>query len=239
MIRMRIEPFGVGSVIHVIQRGGRGGEIIRDENDRRRFLRSLFYLNDTHADEYWHRATSRVPLYERPAHWPERQPLVRILALTLLSNHFHLLLQEIGEGGTTKFMQRLCGSMSMCFNRKYSEKGSLFQGSYHARTVSGDAHFNYLAFYILVKNTLEMYPGGLRRALANFDEAWRWALAYPFSSLGGQVAGAHTPIMDDPDGLVATIVGPGDAFKQEAKELLELHMASRGEEFASLMLEPW
>lgn len=177
--------------------------------------------------------------FVRPLHWPEREPLVHILAWTLLTNHFHLLVQEIRESGTAKFMQRIGGSMSMCFNLKYQEKGSLFQGSYHARTVAEEGHYQYLAFYILVKNVLDLYPGGLSAAQRNFDDAWEWAKRYPFSSLRDTISGSHSPIIDDSENLIGSIIGKGDAYKQEAQELLDFHIASHGEEFGELMLEPW
>jgi hypothetical protein len=214
-------------------------DIVRDTDDRWRFAKSLFILKDTHTDPNWHRETAELPMFERPSHWPEREPLVRILGWTLLSNHFHLLLQEIREGGTAKFMQRIGGSMSMCSNLKYREKGSIFQGSYHGRAVERDAHLNYLAFYILVKNVLEMYPGGLEAAVANFDNAWEWAIHYPFSNLSDIISGTSIPIVDDADGLLEGIIGRGNSFKEEARGLLEAHMFSRGEDFKEVMLEPW
>ena len=41
---MRTEPYSIDSIIHVSKRGTRGIDIVRDEDDRLRFLRSLFYL---------------------------------------------------------------------------------------------------------------------------------------------------------------------------------------------------
>lgn len=164
---------------------------------------------------------------------------MRILGWTLLSNHFHLLLQEITEGGIAKFMQRLGGSMSTCFNAKYKEKGSLFQGSYHARLVSQDEHRQYLAFYVLVKNVFEMYPGGLSKAYSHFDHAWKWAKEYPYSSLRDCVSENSSPILDDPEDLIGSLISVGDTYKKEARELLSFHLQSRGEEFKSLMLEDW
>ena len=236
---MRVEPFSVGSVIHVTKRGVRGTDIVRDMEDRYRFVKALFLLNDTHSDPHWHRETADLPLFERPEHWPPREPLVRILAWTLLSNHFHLLLQEVREGGTAKFIQRLSGSMSLCFNLKYHEKGSLFQSAYHARAVNETAHLHYLVFYILVKNVLEMYPGGLSAARDNFDHAWEWASKYQFSSFKDYVSGTPSPVIDDSDGLLMECLERGDASKQEMKELLVLHMSSRGEEFKEISLETW
>jgi len=236
---MRVEPFSIGSVIHLTKRGTRGTDIVRDSGDKHNFIKSLFLLNDTYMDSNWRRETLGLPLFERPNHWPERKPLVHILAWTLLSNHFHLLVQEVQDGGTAKFMQRLGGSMSMCFNLKYKEKGSLFQSSYHARAVSETSHLNYLMFYILVKNVLEMYPGGLAAASANFNDAWEWASQYRFSSFKDHISGVVSPLIDDPDRLLMDILGKGDSSKQEMKELLALHLATRGEEFKDISLESW
>lgn len=236
---MRIEPFGIGSIVHLTQRGTRGTDIMRDDQDGMRIVRTFRYLNDTHTDQFWHRSVADLPALARPDYWPERDPLVQILAWTLLPNHFHLLVQEIRDGGIAKFMQRVGGSMSKYFNAKYLEKGSLFQDSYHARTIAHDEHYQYLAFYILVKNVLDMYPGGLRAAQDNFDDAWEWAKRYPYSSFGDVILGRMSPIIDDTEGLITNIVGPGDSYKQEARELLEFHLTSHGEEFKDLMLEPW
>lgn len=214
-------------------------DIMRGTHDFNRGKRALFYLNDTHADANWHRQALAGEPFSRPDHWPEHDPLVRILAWTFLSNHFHIVLQEFREGGTAKFMQRFCGSMSTYFNIKYGEKGSLFQGSYHSRTVSDDEHLKYLAFYVLVKNVLDMYPGGLHAAQDNFDDAWEWAKHYSYSSLQNVISSEPSPILDDEEQLISSLIGPGDTYKQEARELLDFHMSSRGEGFTDIMLESW
>ncbi len=225
--------------MHVIQHGTRDAHIVREGADRQRFTETLCYLNDTHTDPMWRRAIASLDPFSRPEHWPERDPLVRILAWTLLDNHFHLLVQEIREGGLAKFMQRFGGSLSMYFNMRYKEKGSLFQSSYRARTVTENEHYQYLAFYILVKNVLDMYPGGLKAAHENFDDAWEWAKQYPYSSFRDVVSGTASPILGDEEGLVAGIISVGDTYKQEARELLDFHLAARGEGFKDIMLEPW
>lgn len=234
---MRVEPFGIGSVIHVTNRGGHGADIVHDEEDRARFKQSLYYLNDKHVDPYWHSKVANIFPFSRPDEWPEREPLVRILAWTLLSNHFHLLLQEIVEGGTAKFMQRLGGSLSMCFNAKYNERGSLFQGSYRAKLVNEDEHRNYLVFYVLVKNVLEMYPGGLLAAYADFDQAWNWATRYPHSSFQDYFSGQPAIITDDSESLIHSSISPAAQYKKEAKELLEFYLQSKGDQFSNLTLE--
>ncbi|OHB06398.1 MAG: hypothetical protein A3B16_00335 [Candidatus Zambryskibacteria bacterium RIFCSPLOWO2_01_FULL_45_43] len=220
---MRIEPYTTDSIIHVMKRGARGMDIVGGKTDKWYFIKSLFLLNDAYSDRNWHRETAGLPLFKRPDHWPERNSLTRILAWVLMPNHFHLLLQEKSEGGTAKFMQRLCGSMSLCFNLKYKNNGSIFQGAYKAKVVDDDSYLRHLLFYIQVKNVLELYPGGLVAALKNFDKAWEWALKYPFSSLPVYVFGSSSPILGDDQGLISQVHKEA-LSKQDAYEMLKLYV---------------
>ena len=95
---MRVEPYVVGSYVHVLKRGARGLPITRDEKDKWRFVRLLYYMNDEFKDDFWERSTIELDLFARPEIWPEQKPIVKILAWTLMPNHFHLLLQETIEG---------------------------------------------------------------------------------------------------------------------------------------------
>lgn len=236
---MRVEPHAIGSILHCTQRGVHGVDIVRDTADRERFTRSLFVLNDEFQHDNWLRDTVGLSLFERPSSWPERKMLVRVLAWTLMSNHFHLLLQEISEGGIAKFMQRLCGSMSLSFNKKYGERGTIFQSSYRGASVDSDPQLQYVVFYILVKNVLELYPDGLKTAAKNFDRAWEWALKYRFSSLRTCALKEVSPIVSDDENLLSDLCRDPQKFKAEAKDALKIHMTTRSEEFGHLMLEDW
>ena len=223
--------------MHVLTRGTRGVNIVRDVADRTQFLRSLYYLNDIYANDNWKRDIAPLGMFERPSHWPEQEPLVNILAFTLMPNHFHLLLEERTESGIAKFMQRLCGSMSKSFNKKYREKGSLFQSSYKGKTVAQDTYLRQLVWYILVKNTLDLYPGGINAALTNFEEAWEWGLEYRFSSFGGSVTKTSSSVVADKEGLISNIC-LSSSFKKDAKGFLKMHKF-RSEELKVLALEGW
>lgn len=214
-------------------------EIVRDNADRNRFPKLLFYLNDTFYDSNWQKATRILNPFERPSEWPERKSLARILAWALVPNHFHLLLEEIHEGGTSKLMQRVCGSMSAHSNAKYGESGSIFQGSYRSRTVSEDTHLRYLAFYIQVKNVLELYPGGLNQAINQFDDAWEWATHYQFSSLPSFLARSDSPITESES--LWGLYPDTQSFKKEARGLLAAYISHHAsdESLAALTLEPW
>ena len=229
---MRVEPYGLDSYLHVMKRGARGMPLTRHIDDRARFPRLLYYLNDENQIDQWERTVHGLAPFERPAAWPERLPLVKILAWVLMPNHFHLILKPLQEKGVAKFMQRLCGSMSMHYNAKYKDKGSLFQGSYKSRTINTDGHLQVLPAYVMVKNVFELYPGGLRRAVGEFDRAWNWALRYPFSSLPAYAAGAKSPIIDKD--LLGERYPTAEEFYRQARELMELRAATAEEEYKIL-----
>lgn len=216
-----MEPHEVGSFVHVVKRGARGMPITRDEADKRRFVKLLYYLNDEHRSDFWERDICDLGMFERPAVWPERRPLVKVLAWTLMPNHFHLLLKETQERGVARFMQSVCGSMSRYFNEKYSERGSIFQGAYRSRTVETDRHLRYVVPYIVVKNVFELYPGGYVTAAKNFNEAWKWAVdTYPFSSLK-EYAGENSiyAAVVEKDILAEIFCSPAD-FRTNAQDLI-------------------
>lgn len=233
---MRVQPHTVGSIVHVLKRGARGLPIVRNNSDRIRFARLLYLLNDTHQDINWKsNSTVQMALFKRPSQWPEPEPLVRILCWVLMSNHFHLLMEELLEGGTAKFMQRVCGSMSAHANAKYGEKGSLFQGGYKGVTVSSDRHLQYLVPYITVKNVFELYPGGLDKARRNFDAAWKWGTQqYAFSSLPEHAGLRDWPLIDK--GAINELFPTTSDFIHNAREML-LAQAASSEDVQPLILE--
>ncbi len=222
---MRKEPYAVGNIIHVIKRGARGLEIVQDPGDRWRFLLMLRHLNDKYQPKDWFRDLMReglVKTMERPSFWPEQEHLTKILGFTLMDNHFHLILEETEEGGITNFMKRLCSSMTKGFNERYGEQGSLFQGAYRSVTVSSDRQLQRLAVYVMVKNTLEMYPeGGLKEALKDLSIAWEWATRYPYSSLSDYAGERSSMIVDK--SVLGEIFPTPDIFKEFAFEVMKDH----------------
>src|SRR3989344_1437022 len=194
---MRVEPHDIGSYVHAIKRGTKGLPIVRDEADKWRFLKSLFYLNNKNGRIVdWENElhTLNTPMFTWPQTWPKQKKLVEILAFTLLPNHFHLLMREITENGIALFMQGLGTSMSLRFNDKYKENGSIFQGGYKGKTAENDEYVKRLAVYIMVKNSFQLFPGGIVAALKDFDTALEWSITYPFSSLADYAGNRNSPL---------------------------------------------
>lgn len=195
---MRKEPFTVGSFVHVMKRGARGMPIVQDDGDRWRFMLMLNHFNDHFHSESWYRDLMDEKIantLKRASSWPTKNPLVAIEAFTLMPNHFHLILQEVDEGGVAKFMHKLGTGMANYANAKYKERGSLFQGPYRLRNIAEDTYFRYVGVYVMVKNTFELFPHGLEEACKSFNEAWGWAIHYPYSSLGHYAGVVDSPII--------------------------------------------
>ena len=232
---MRVEPFSEGSFVHTIKRGSRGMDIVLNKFDKWQFVKLLFISNDTYSNDNWRRETKDLPLFVRPDTWPKKEPLTDILAWVLMTNHFHILLHERKAGGISKFMQRLCGSLSMSFNARYDSKGSIFQGSYKAKVVDNDSYLRYLAFYIQVKNVLELYPGGLKAALNKFDNAWDWALKYEFSSLPFYIKRIESPIINDVDGIITNM--RHNFNKKESYKMLQTYVNKKNNIWSERLME--
>jgi len=192
---MRKEPFTVGDYIHIYNRGNRKMPIVYDEADRWRFTKSLRFLNEelgvealfkklnTFPKAAFGKRAKRVFDFRFPISWPDHKPVVKILCFFLAPNHFHLLLKEIQKGGITKFMEKIGTGFTNYINLRYKETGRLFQGPYKGRTVNRMQYLQYLNVYIQVLNPFEVYPGGLKKAVEEFDKAFEFAVNYQFGSL--------------------------------------------------------
>jgi len=65
-----------------------------------------------------------------------------------MDNHFHLLVEEVVEGGISKFMQRVGTGYSKYYNKKYERNGSLFQGKFKATKLNGHYILQFLSVYV-------------------------------------------------------------------------------------------
>lgn len=236
---MRKEPFTVGSYVHVIKRGSRGANIVIDDADRWRFILMLRHFNDEYVSENWFRELMDEKIantLNRPSVWTKQKKIVNILCYTLLDNHFHLLLQEIEEGGIAKFMQKLGIGMTNSFNQKYKERGSLFQGAYRSRTVEDDVYLRYVSAYIQVKNSFELYQGGIKEASVNFDKAYNWVANHPYCSLGYYAGTRKSPLIDT--SLLNEIFTPSE-YKSFSRDFIDGYMSKTEDKDGAQILSPF
>jgi REP-associated tyrosine transposase len=109
------------AIYHVTSRGVARCDIFLDDEDCRRFLALL----------------ERVA---KRRHW-------RCPAYTLMSNHYHLLvesrIEELSAG-----MRTLNGSYAQHFNERHARVGHLFQGRFDVRVLRDDEHLVNACEYI-------------------------------------------------------------------------------------------
>lgn len=156
----RIKIYIENGDYHVYNRGVEKRDIFQDDQDYRVFFSFLkSYLSPINV-QIVH------PLLEVTGPGPVRiRPLksffaeVSLLCYCLMPNHFHLLLHQIPPDGMQRFIQALCTSYTMYFNKKYKRIGHLFQGPYKAVFVDRDSYLLHVTRYIHLNSKEMTGPG--------------------------------------------------------------------------------
>ncbi len=93
---------------------------------------------------------------------------MRILAYTLMPNHWHLILQPVLDGDLGIFMHRLTNSHTRKVHAETGTNGSghLYQGRYKSFLVDNDAYLLTLIKYV--------ERNQLRAKLVDRAELWQW-----------------------------------------------------------------
>ena len=165
-----------------------------------------------------------------------RKLLVKILAFCLMPNHFHLLLQQVKDGGIIKFMQKLGTGYTMYFNKVYERVGSLFQGRFKAVLVNQESHFIHLPYYIHC-NPLDLKFPEWRNYGGSTSIDWRGAVGflekYRWSSYLDYIGKKNFPSVTQREFLTEFLGGPEQYRKDTIKWLKEMDL----EEIKNLILE--
>jgi len=180
-------PFFVGKIYHIYDRGVAKCSICNQEADYWRFLQGLCLFNDIKSatNILWQleKTHGRLSLNVLKDYiigeGKKRKPLVRILAYCVKKNHYHLLVEEIQEGGISKFMQKLNQGYAKYFNNKYKRVGHLWQSNFQNVLVDEERYLLYLLVYINVLNSIEIImPNWKEKGIKNIDEALEFAADY-------------------------------------------------------------
>lgn len=184
---MRSTKFASGEFFHVFNRGVDKRTTFTCDQDFVRFVRSLDEFNDVNHD-----ATSSSTI-THPRQFPisERTPLVRIHSYCLMSNHFHLLLEEVVPKGISNFMHRLSTGYTKYFNLKYERTGCLFETAFKARHIITTDDFAHVSRYIHL-NPLDLYDTLWKESPRRLIPALEARVVrYPWSSLASYLSSAY------------------------------------------------
>ena len=99
-----------------------------------------------------------------------------------MPNHFHLLIKEKIEGGTSLFMQKLSTAYTMYFNKKYQKTGSLFGGRFKAKHLNSDEYLKYQFSYIHLNPISIIDSSWKNKKITNNKNAKEFLNLYKYSS---------------------------------------------------------
>lgn len=177
-----------GEIYHVLNRGTENRVVFQNKRDYERFLITLFECNSTDLN---FKNRYRIDLSKGNKKSPE-DPLVEILCICLIPNHFHIAVRQLVDGGIAKLMQRVGNSYTKYFNIKNNRKGSLFMSRYKSVHIKTDSQIRHLITYIHA-NPLDLIMPKWRlgkikdyKKLKDFLENYIWS-SYPFYSCGGGI----------------------------------------------------
>ena len=195
----REKPASDATIYHIFNRGVEKRTIFENDYDRRRFIQSLYYFNDSSPAENMGRNVKEVKLPSEDG----REKIVEILAYCLMPNHYHLVVQGIQEDGVSEFMRKIGTGYTNYFNLRYKRVGSLFQGSYKAIAIIHEKHLHYLLYYIHLNPLMETESEG---SLTSF----KW------SSYGDYVGKSDFPRIVSTD-FFTEILGGRQEIEKQAK----------------------
>ncbi|MBI4178627.1 transposase [bacterium] len=94
---------------------------------------------------------------------------IRLLCAALMTNHVHLLVQDVLGGGLPPAMQRLQGGYAQAWNHRHRRTGHVYGARYHAEPVESEAHLIYGSCYI--------HNNPVEAGLVTAAEEYRWSSA--------------------------------------------------------------
>lgn len=167
--------FAIDEFYHIYNRGVDKRTIFLEDPDYKRFTRLLYLCNGSIPIEY--RKLKGKSLEEIDV----GEKLVAIGAYCLMPNHFHILVKEIHENGTSKFMGKLLTAYSSYFNKKYDRTGTLFGSQFKAEHLNSDEYLKYIYSYIHL-NPAKLKDPFWRESVTNRDSLMEFINSYPYSS---------------------------------------------------------
>ncbi|MBU3935026.1 transposase [Patescibacteria group bacterium] len=224
---MRKIQFAKGHIYHIYNRGVEKRDIFLSDNDRWRFLQGLFLFNDekTVANllfrlEKEKKALNFKILREYLNQWKdERKALTKIMLDCLKPNHFHLLLEEISDGGISRFMQKLGVGYTRYFNKKYERNGHLFQGPFQVVRVENDDQLRYLIAYINVINPLQEIESQTKEGrVKDVDRIMKFLENYPWSTHLEYLGKRDSVIIDK--GMAGKMFSDTREYKEFIQEII-------------------
>ncbi len=173
-----------GEAYHIYNRGAHKQKIFTCEQDYVRFL-LLLHTTNTAGPVDMRQLFTKYQGKPFIDIFTDEQPdksLVDVLAFSLLSNHFHLILRQKADHGISTFLRKVLTGYSMYFNTKYGHSGVVSQGPFKSRHIDDQAYFRYIFSYVHLNPLDQIEPSWKVGAFANKEASIQFLQTYPYSS---------------------------------------------------------
>lgn len=176
-----------GEIYHIFNRSVARQPIFLTNRDYQRALDVISFYNYTDPGlRYSH--YNRLPQPQKQeflVKLKDHSRLVNTLSLSLMPNHLHFLLQEVRDGGISRFMRNFQNSYAKYFNIRTNRSGSLFESMFKIVRIETDEQLIHVARYIHL-NPVTAY------ILKSVEEL----MNYPWSSFSTYVGKGNMEIIN-------------------------------------------
>ena len=177
-------PFIVGKWYHCYNTSIEKRISFIDSQDYQRFLELLYLANDEFP---LRRNDIGERVFEEVLSIPRGKRIVAIGAFCLMQNHFHLVLQEVVEGGITTFMRKIGTAYTLYFNARHKRAGNLFLKPFKSLPVPTERSLQNLIHYVHTNPAVLYEPEWKINHVVDPQFLEEHLLAYPYSSLGAHI----------------------------------------------------
>ncbi len=207
---MRKTQFGTGEYYHVCGRGNGKQELFLDIRDYIRFLLLVLYFQSPviiNNPSYYVANFLKHKIFKISKKTEQKilqTRSINLVAFSFMPNHFHIIVQETGEGGISRYMQKILMAYAKYFNAKYKKSGHVFQGPFQAVHIKNNEQFLYVSAYVHL-NQRELHKWTNRES------------TYPWSSFQDYVEKNRWGKLLVTDEILAQFKNP-EEYKKEVEE---------------------
>lgn len=146
---MRTTPFIEGEFYHIYIHSAPNLILFKNNSDYIRFINTLFFGNSENSIQRLDRKTDLNSVWDlRDGKINIGAPLVGIVCFCLMSNHFHLILEEKAEGNISIFMHKILTSFSKYTNLRYERRGHTFESTFHSKHLEDNRYLLRASSYV-------------------------------------------------------------------------------------------
>src|SRR3989344_4228143 len=131
MSKRDYKNFAPGTIFHVYNRGNNKENIFFDNQDYKAFVFRIglclgFTEKELNEEKFIAMPYSRIRITDT------NKNNFKLNAFSLIPNHFHFLIEQVGDISISNLMLKLCTSYSKYINKKYKRVGHIFQDCFKA-----------------------------------------------------------------------------------------------------------